>query len=268
MEEDGGAVRAREHFERYHVIYICIPAHNEKRTIGVLLWKIRNVMAEFGRDYEILVLDDASDDGTAETLSRYRRSLPLRILREEERIGYGKALERLIREAVDRAAYPKRDAIVTLQADFTESPDCIVSLVKTLEGGSDVVVGELTEGRETMPRAVRMTRWVAPFFLGGAHRNAPVADPISGFRVYRVIVLKKLLRDLEGSALIHADGWAANVELLTSAIRHTRRIDEVPLEVRYDLRSRPSRVRPLETLMGLYRMRSQRWDLSAIREEA
>jgi glycosyltransferase involved in cell wall biosynthesis len=220
LEEDGGAVRAREHFERYHVIYICIPAHNEKRTIGVLLWKIRNVMAEFGRDYEILVLDDASDDGAAETLSRYRRSLPLRIFREEERIGYGKALERLIRTAVSRAAYPKRDAIVTLQADFTESPGCIVSLVKTLEGGSDVVVGELTEGRERMPRAVRMTR------------------------------------------------WAANVELLTSAIRYARRIDEVPLEVRYELRSRPSRVRPLETLMGLYRMRSQSWGLSAIRGEA
>ncbi len=199
------------------MIYICIPAHNEKRTIGVLLWKIRNVMAEFGRDYEILVLDDASDDGTAETLSRYRRSLPLRIFREEERIGYGRALERLIRKAVDRA--------------------------------------------------VRMTRWAAPFFLGGAHRSAPVADPISGFRVYRVIVLKKLLRDLDESELIHADGWAANVELLTSAIRYARRIDEVPLEVRYDLRSRPSRVRPLETLMGLYRMRSQGWDLSAIRGE-
>jgi len=53
LEEDDGPVRAREHFERYHVIYICIPAHNEKRTIGVLLWKIRNVMAEIGRDFEI-----------------------------------------------------------------------------------------------------------------------------------------------------------------------------------------------------------------------
>jgi glycosyltransferase involved in cell wall biosynthesis len=250
------------------VIYLCIPAHNEKRTIGVLLWKIRNVMAEFGREYEILVLDDASDDGTGETLRRYRRSLPLRIFQEEERIGYGKALERLIREAVERSAYPKRDAIVTLQADFTESPECIVSLVKTLEGGSDLVVGELAEGLDTMPRSVRMIRWAAPFFLGGAHRNAPVADPISGFRVFRVIVLKKLLRELDRGALIRADGWAANVELLTSAIRHARRIDEVPLEVRYDLRIRRTRLRPMETLLGLYRMRGKSWDLSTIRGEA
>ena len=67
------------------MIHICIPAHNEGRTIGVLLWKIRKVMADFERDYRILVLDDGSTDDTAETLRRYARSLPLRILTEETR---------------------------------------------------------------------------------------------------------------------------------------------------------------------------------------
>ena len=46
------------------MIYITIPVHDEESTVGVLLWKIRNVMGEFGRDYEILVCDDASTDGT------------------------------------------------------------------------------------------------------------------------------------------------------------------------------------------------------------
>ena len=44
------------------MIYVCIPAHNEASTIGVLLWKIRKVMLEFGREYEVLILDDASTD--------------------------------------------------------------------------------------------------------------------------------------------------------------------------------------------------------------
>lgn len=254
--------------ERGLVIYICIPAHNEKRTIGVLLWKIRNVMAELGRDYEILVLDDASDDGTQDTLLRYRHALPVRIVREEERIGYARALERLIRMAVDRAAYPKRDAVITLQADFTESPEFIAPLVKTLEGGSDLVVGNLTSGQDTMPRSVRLTRWAAPKLLGRAYRDAPVADPISGFRIYRVIVLKKLLRELKGDTLFQNDGWAANVELLSKAVLHARRVDETPLEVRYDLRRRASRVRPLDTLKGLFRMRGREWMAPRKRGEA
>ena len=35
------------------MIYICLPVHNEAQTVGVLLWKIRNVMAEFGRTPQI-----------------------------------------------------------------------------------------------------------------------------------------------------------------------------------------------------------------------
>ena len=72
------------------MIYLCIPAHNEASTVGVLLWKIRNVLGEFGRDYRIVVHDDASSDETPEVLQRYRRSLPLTVLRSDEHLGYGR----------------------------------------------------------------------------------------------------------------------------------------------------------------------------------
>ena len=65
------------------MIYICIPALNEARTIGVLLWKIRQVMDEFPRDYHVLVLDDGSTDDTREVLEPYLRVLPVTVLRNE-----------------------------------------------------------------------------------------------------------------------------------------------------------------------------------------
>jgi glycosyltransferase involved in cell wall biosynthesis len=239
------------------VIYITIPVHNEESTIGVLLWKIRNVMGEFGRDYEILVLNDASTDGTREVLRRYRRSLPLRVSHSEERLGYGGALESLIRRAVERAPYPKRDAIATLQGDFTEHPQDLVALVKTLEGGADVVSGSLNEVEGGAPLPVRFARWAAPRLMRSSLKQCPVSDPFSGFRIYRVIVLKKALRELGDAPLIKRPGWAGNVELLDLAVHHSRRVEEVSLGLRYDIRTRRSRFRPIPTLRELNRLRGK-----------
>ena len=85
------------------MIYITIPVHDEARTVGLLLWKIRKVMAEFERDYEIVVFDDASSDSSAELLQRYSRRLPLRVIRSETRVGYAAALERLLQDVVERS---------------------------------------------------------------------------------------------------------------------------------------------------------------------
>lgn len=238
-----------------NVIYICIPVHNEEATIGVLLWKIRNIIGEFGRDYELLVRDDASTDGTHDVLRRYRRTLPLRVFTSDEHQGYAGALESLLREAVKRAVYPKRDAIVTLQGDFTEHPEHLIPLIKTLEGGADVVAGSLGEEREGVPYSVRFARWAAPRILGSSLQGCPVSDPLCGYRIYRVIVLKKALRDLGAEPLLRRPGWAANLELLELAVHHARRVEEVPLGLRYDIRTRKTRFKPVQTLRDIARFR-------------
>ena len=240
------------------VIYVCIPVHDEARTVGVLLWKIRKVMAELVRDYEILVFDDASADDTAATLGRYRKVLPLTVLRSEERLGYARALEGLLREVSRRAAYPKRDIAITLQGDFTDDPAHVSVLVKTIEGGADVVAGCAAQ-RGGGPRPVRWARTLAPWALGGLFRRAPVSDPLCGFRAYRAIVLKKVLRDEEGAPLFSTEAWATNVELLGLVAPHARRIEEASIEPRYDLQVRPSRVRSFGVLKELFRVRGRPW---------
>lgn len=249
------------------LIYLCIPTHNEASTVGVLLWKIRNVLGEFGRDYRLVVHDDASTDETAEVLKRYRRSLPLTVLRSDERIGYGRSVEKLLRHISDEAPYPKRDCAVVLQADFTECPDDVVTAVKIIEGGVDIVAGSVEAEDLNRITGVRVVRWAARTFLHRVFAKAPVSDPLDGLRVYRVIVLKKAFRDRsEKNPLISAERWAANVEMLGHLAPHARRIVEVPVRLRYDLRTRSSRFRPWRTFLELARLPKALWSREA--EEA
>ncbi len=216
-------------------------------------------MLEFGREYEVLVLDDGSSDETQEVLARYRKVLPVHVLREDQRVGYSRAVERLLREALDRTSYPKRDAAIVLQGDFTESPDHIVPLIKAFEGGADVVAGSVEENGRPIPHPVKVARWIAPLVLGRAFAGAPVSDPLCGFRAYRLVVLKKALRDRPGP-LLNSHGWAANLELLGIVAPFARRITEAPFDLRYDARQRPSRFRAIRTLRGLLRVRREKWE--------
>jgi glycosyltransferase involved in cell wall biosynthesis len=236
------------------VIYVCIPAHDEAATIGVLLWKTRKVLSEFGRDFRIVVHDDASTDDTSQVLQRYVRALPLTVLRSEHRVGYGRSVEKLLRHVQAEATYPKRDCAVVMQGDFTEDPQDVISLVKVIEGGSDIVAGQRTQNGRPQPAGMKVVRWAARTLLGTKLAGTRVSDPLGGMRAYRVIVLKKALRD-RPEPLIRSDGWAANAEILGQLLPHARRISEVQLEPRYELRMRPSRFRPLRTLLSVARLR-------------
>ncbi len=244
------------------MIYLCLPVHNEARTIGPLLWKLRKTLTdpEFRRDFRILVFDDASTDETAEVLERYTSVLPLTVIDSRERVGYGRAQDRLLREAAAATPYPKRDVAVVLQGDFTEDPLFVVDLVKSIEGGADVVAGVRGEPEEETPRALRWAHRAAPWVLGRAHRDAPVTDPLCGYRAYRLIVVRKALRGDDAPPLCTArEPWAANLEVLSSIVPHARRVEEVPLTLRHGLRARPSRFQALRALRTLFRYRRGSW---------
>lgn len=222
------------------MIYICIPVLDEAPTVGVLLWRIRQVMLEFRRDFHLLVLDDGSRDETAEVLAPYQRVMPLTLLRNERSGGYAAAVERLLREAAERSTHPRRDAAVVVQADFTEPPEEIPSLVKRLEGGADLVGSTATEVEGELPRGLRWSRRGLPWLLGRAAFPREAGDPFSGFRAYRVQALRRAFASRDG-ALLTRQGWAANAELLLAVAPHVRRADQVPVRLRYTRRQRTTR---------------------------
>ena len=237
------------------MIYVCIPSHNEAPTVGLLLWKIRQVFSGFPREYHLLVADDASTDATAQVLEPYARVLPLTIVRHDSRRGYAASVEALLRLADERTDRPKRDSAILMHADFAHGPSFIPDLVRRLESGADIVVAESALAGETSLTR-RMVRRFAPLLLRGRVRVPGVSDLVSGFIAFRLITLRHAFRAQEGR-LLTAEGWSANAELIGRAARVARRVETISAVERHDLRPRSSRVRPWETALALWRSRRE-----------
>jgi len=233
------------------MIYVCVPVHNEARTAGLVLWKVRQVFTAFPREYQLLVLDDASTDDTPEVLASYAKVLPMTIVTHRERRGYARSLEELLRLALQRTDRPKRDCAITLHADFVHSPESMEDMVKHLESGADLVVAELVEQRGRVSRALGLARRWTPRLL----RVAGLRDTVSGFLALRLIVLRQALRR-DTPQFLQTEGWCASAELVARLAPHARRLDAVPAAARYDLVQRPSRVRPWRQLLEAWRARS------------
>jgi glycosyltransferase involved in cell wall biosynthesis len=235
------------------MIYICIPSYNEAPTVGLLLWKVRQVFAGFPREYQLLVLDDGSQDATIEVLERYTRVLPLTVIRHQERRGYAGSVEELLRLAVDRTDRPKRDAAVLMHADFAHGPNFIPDLVRRIESGADIVIAE-SKLKGEVSRTRRLVRRLAPVLLRGVVSVPGVSDVVSGFSIFRLVTLRNAFRS-QPSPLLTTQGWAANAELYDRAARHARRVETISAVERSDLRQRPSRLNSWDAAMTVWRSR-------------
>ena len=250
------------------MLYICSPVFNEAPTVGLVLWKLRKVLQEYSREYEVVIYDDGSTDGTRDTLAPYADVLPLTIIGPTKRQGYAAALDGLVRHVNTATRYPRRDAMIILQGDLTDQPDDIPEMTRRFEGGVDIVVAERQGPGTRDPGPVAKLRkysgWMArrkTIRVFGADRvvrpalfEVPgVSDPFGSLRLYRISVLRDMVKAHGNAPLVTNDGWAANAELLLRATRHARRVEAMPATQRYDLRPRESRVRPWTDARALFR---------------
>ncbi|MBL0937312.1 MAG: glycosyltransferase [Gemmatimonadaceae bacterium] len=221
------------------MLYLAIPAYNEVETIGVLLWRLRTVLAEFPREYEVVVYDDASTDETAEVAAQYERAMPVSVIRGRTHLGYAGAVEALLRDVAGRTRYPRRDAVLLLQGDFTDPPGMVPEFARRFEGGADLVVGErlvVADAPTAVKRLFKGAQWAMRPFV----RVDGVRDLTASMRLMRISVLRDALRSVPG-ALLSGDSWTANADLLLHLVPHARRVEAVPLEPTYGVRMRETR---------------------------
>ncbi len=222
------------------MLYIGIPAYNEATTIGVLLWRLRSVLAEVSREYEVVVYDDASTDQTADTLAPYSRVLPLTVIRGTQRLGYAGATDALVRHVARTTRYPRRDALLLLQGDFTDPPALVPEFLRRFEGGADLVIGERVSSGDA-PKSVRRlwqaSRWVLRPFVG----ISDVRDLTTSFRLVRIAVLRDLIKAAGDTPIVSGDAWSANADFLLRTAPHARRVETIPVTPTFTVRTRETR---------------------------
>ena len=110
-----------------------------------------------------------------------------------------------------RTDRPKRDSAIVLNADFSVSPSVLPDLIRGIESGADVVVGEATQQPQSFGR--RLVQLSSTCLLKPGLTMPGVQDLLSGVCAIRLATLKRCLHEREG-ALLETDGGCARAELV------------------------------------------------------
>jgi glycosyltransferase involved in cell wall biosynthesis len=223
------------------MIYVLVPAWNEAPTVGLLLWKVRQLFTGLNREYQLIVVNDGSTDSSDDVLAPYERTLPLTLVSHRKRQGYARTLEELLRLAVRRTDRPRRDVAVTIQADFSDAVDEIPELLKRVDSGADIAVAD--RRRSSSGGAATLARRALALCARVAVRVPGADDVVGTLRAYRLSTIQYLVREAGEGAFLTREGWAADLELLVRAARHARRVDSVPLNGSRLEGARPARRR-------------------------
>ncbi len=197
---------------------VVIPTYNEVQNLPHLLERVME-----HDEFEVLVIDDSSPDGTGEVADRFAEQFSDRIsvLHRTAKLGLGSAIATGLRYAL-RHEYR---FVFHMDADLSHDPSVLPPMLRVLER-ADIVVGSRYLAGGTTVRRARHREFLSR--LASKYARAvlglPLSDPTGGYRGYRRQVLEAL--DLDQVA---SRGYAVQIELNHRCHQAGFRIEEFPI---------------------------------------
>jgi dolichol-phosphate mannosyltransferase len=197
---------------------VVIPTYNESANIRRLIERILSL----GREYETLVVDDSSPDGTGDIVAAMAaRESRVHLMRRSAKMGIASAYISGFRMALKLGA----DLIYQMDGDFSHDPDDLRRLGDAVDAGSVVIGSRYVAGGSTpgwpLRRIVlsRVANRAARILLG-----IPVRDATGGFKCWSRRVLTSLPLDS-----VHSSGFAFQIEMNYLSWKSGFSLVEVPI---------------------------------------
>ncbi|KAJ1644341.1 dolichol-P-mannose synthesis [Dispira simplex] len=205
--------------DRYSVL---LPTYNERENLPIIVWMLVKVFNEHGIDFEIIIIDDNSPDGTLEVAQRLQK------LYGEDRIvlrpragklGLGTAYIHGIKNATG-------NFVIIMDADMSHHPKFIPEFIaKQKEGNYDIVTGTRYQGnggvygwdlrRKLTSRGANV--------LADVLLSPGVSDLTGSFRLYKKYVLTRIIESTVSK------GYVFQMEMMIRARQFNFSIAEVPI---------------------------------------
>ncbi len=231
---------------------VIIPTFNEIENISDIIGEVMNLPVHF----HVLVVDDASPDGTADKVKELQgdQSERIHLLERQGKLGLGTAYITGFRYALEKGY----DYIFEMDADFSHNPKDLVTLARACQDGADMAIGS------RYVTGVNVVNWpmgrvLMSYFASWYVRvitGMPFRDATAGFKCYRREVLETIQLDK-----IRFIGYAFQIEMKFLSWKHGFQIAEVPI-IFTDRTKGKSKMSPgifKEAILGVIQMKIGSW---------
>ncbi len=223
------------------MLSIVIPCYNEQDRLPATVDSIKGYMAGRGTDYELILSDDGSSDGTAEVIAEAMKGSPrVRGVRLVANRGKGRAL-------AEGVAVSTGDRVLLTDADLSTPIEELPKLEATVDAGAGVAIAS----RSIKGSQIVISQPIYRVLMGKTFNLIVQAlllpglwDTQCGFKLFRGDLARSVFADLR------TDGFGYDPEALFLAKRRGEKIAEVPVVWRH---SAPTKVAPIRHSLDMFR---------------
>ncbi|HUV52457.1 MAG TPA: polyprenol monophosphomannose synthase, partial [Dehalococcoidia bacterium] len=164
---------------------LIVPTYNESENIKTLVERVHKSLSDY--NYELIVVDDNSPDGTAELAKSLSSKYPVRVIVRTNERGLASAVVAGFKQA-------KGDILGVIDADLQHPPEFVPNLIKGVKEGADVAIasryikGGAIEGWTLKRKIISLGAKLPANVLLTAARK--IKDPLSGFFLFRKQVIE------------------------------------------------------------------------------